>query len=160
MATEVTIVGQGLAGTCLAWRLWDRGVQFRLLHCGSRRSTSLISAGLLTPVTGRKLNPSWRLEEFLPEAMSFYRNVEMVLGEQFFREVPIVRLFADDEERARLDAHEDHIRSLEMRLELAQGAVEAVQAPQVVDAGELAVRVGPLRAQHLHLLQPIPKHYH
>ena len=103
MATEVTIVGQGLAGTCLAWRLWDRGVQFRLLHCGSRRSTSLISAGLLTPVTGRKLNPSWRLEEFLPEAMSFYRNVEMVLGEQFFREVPIVRLFADDEERARLE---------------------------------------------------------
>ena len=63
----------------------------------------MISAGLLTPVTGRKLNPSWRLEEFLPEAMSFYRNVEMVLGEQFFREVPIVRLFADDEERARLE---------------------------------------------------------
>ena len=103
MSTEVTIVGQGLAGTCLAWRLWNRGRKFRLLHSESRRSTSSISAGLLTPVTGRNLNPSWRLGEFLPEAMKFYRKVERVLGEEFFREVPILRLFADEEERSRLE---------------------------------------------------------
>ncbi len=103
MGSEVTIVGQGLAGTCLAWRLWDRGREFNLLHRGEGRSTSSISAGLLTPVTGRNVNPSWRLEEFLEEARDFYRKVETVLGEQFFHEVPIVRLFTDADERGRFD---------------------------------------------------------
>ena len=103
MSSEVIIVGQGLAGTCLAWRLWGRGREFRLLHSESRRSTSSISAGLLTPVTGRSLNPSWRLEEFLGEAMSFYRDVEGILGEKLFHEVPIVRLFSDGEEPRRLE---------------------------------------------------------
>ncbi|MEE3180092.1 MAG: FAD-dependent oxidoreductase [Verrucomicrobiota bacterium] len=103
MGREVIIVGQGLAGTCLAWRLWDRARDFSLVHRGDRRSTSFISAGLLTPVTGRNLNPSWRLEEFLSEARAFYQGVEMVLGEQFFHEIPIVRLFADADERSRFD---------------------------------------------------------
>lgn len=109
MAGLITIVGQGLAGTCLAWRLWDRGRQIRVIHKGDRRSTSLISAGLLTPVTGRGMNPSWRLGEFLPEALRFYRSVEMVLGERFFHEFPIVRLFANREERARFEAKRDEL---------------------------------------------------
>ncbi|NJM36953.1 MAG: hypothetical protein HC845_03230 [Akkermansiaceae bacterium] len=29
------IVGQGLAGTCLAWALWKRGVRFHLLDSGA-----------------------------------------------------------------------------------------------------------------------------
>lgn len=107
MSKEITIVGQGIAGTCLAWRLWDRGKDFRIVHRGDRRSASLISAGLLTPVTGRGMNPSWRLEEFLGEARRFYRSVEMVLGEQFFREVPIVRLFANAEERSKFEGKRD-----------------------------------------------------
>ncbi len=109
MGREVTIVGQGLAGTCLAWRFWDRGRDFCLVHRGDRQSTSFISAGLLTPVTGRNLNPSWRLEEFLGEARAFYKKVEMVLGEQFFYEVPIVRLFADAGERSRFEAKRGRI---------------------------------------------------
>ena len=103
MQGQLTIVGQGLAGTCLAWRLWSRGKKFRLLHLGEGRSTSAISAGLLTPVTGRSLNPSWRLSEFLDEALGFYREVEGALGEQFFYEIPILRLFAGAEERRMFD---------------------------------------------------------
>ena len=103
MQGQLTIVGQGLAGTCLAWRLWSRGKKFRLLHLGEGRSASAISAGLLTPVTGRSLNPSWRLSEFLDEALGFYREVEGVLGEQFFYEIPILRLFAGAEERRMFD---------------------------------------------------------
>ena len=109
MKAEITIVGQGIAGTCLTWRLWDRGKSIRIVHRGDHRSTSLISAGLLTPVTGRGMNPSWRLEEFLPEALRFYRSVERVLEEQFFYETPIVRLFANAGERARFDAKREEL---------------------------------------------------
>ena len=109
MAAEISIVGQGIAGTCLAWRLWDRGKSIQLVHRGDRRSTSLISAGLLTPVTGRGMNPSWRLGDFLPEARRFYRSVEMVLGEQFFYEIPIVRLFANAGESSKFDAKREEL---------------------------------------------------
>ncbi|NIP93870.1 MAG: FAD-binding oxidoreductase [Akkermansiaceae bacterium] len=109
MKVEVSIVGQGLAGTCLAWRLWDRGRSMHIVHRGDRRSASLVSAGLLTPVTGRGMNPSWHLDRFLPEAIRFYRSVEVVLGEQFFFEVPIVRLFANAEERVRFEKKRDEL---------------------------------------------------
>ncbi len=109
MAAEIFIVGQGLAGTCLAWRLWDRGRDIHLVHRGDRRGTSLMSAGLLTPVTGRGMNPSWRLDEFLPEAIHFYRSVEMVLGETFFHELPILRLFANAGERARFEEKREEL---------------------------------------------------
>ena len=111
MQGQLTIVGQGLAGTCLAWRLWSRGENFRLLHLGEGRSASAISAGLLTPVTGRSLNPSWRLSEFLDEALEFYREVEGALGEQFFHEIPILRLFASAEERRMFDRKQELLQS-------------------------------------------------
>lgn len=111
MRGELTIVGQGLAGTCLAWRLWSRGKGFRLLHPGDGQGSSAISAGLLTPVTGRNLNPSWRLSEFLSEAREFYRGVESVLGERVFHEVPILRLFSDAEERRLFDRKRESLEA-------------------------------------------------
>ncbi|MBB82129.1 MAG: hypothetical protein CMN02_14280 [Roseibacillus sp.] len=112
MRGQLTIVGQGLAGTCLAWRVWSRGQNFRLLHLGEGRSTSVISAGLLTPVTGRNLNPSWRIAEFLDEALGFYREVEGALGEKVFHEIPILRLFANSEERQIFDRKNELLRPL------------------------------------------------
>ena len=70
MRGELTIVGQGLAGTCLAWRLWSRGKGFRLLHPGDGQGSSAISAGLLTPVTSAARAKGRRLEEVLSESLS------------------------------------------------------------------------------------------
>lgn len=98
------MVGQGLAGTCLAWRLRERGQSFRLLHHKNRRSASIISAGLVTPVTGKGINPSWKVGEYLPRALSFYRLVEAALETTLFHELPIMRLFADQAEWERFQA--------------------------------------------------------
>ena len=100
---EILIVGQGLAGTCLAWQLWDRGIPFRIVARGDKSGSSHIAAGMLTPVTGKAFNPSWRLEEFRLKAIRFYRAAEHVLGEQFFYTTPILRVFADEEERERFE---------------------------------------------------------
>lgn len=104
MGDHVTVVGQGLAGTCLAWRLRERGVSFRILHQKNRRSASIISAGLVTPVTGKGMNPSWRIEEYLPGALSFYRGVEATLETTLFHKLPIMRLFAEEAEWERFQA--------------------------------------------------------
>jgi glycine oxidase len=85
------IVGQGLAGTCLAWALWRRGIEFCLVDRGHGGS-SRVAAGMVNPVTGKNFEPSWRIDEFLPEALEFYASVEAELSRQLWHPFPILRL--------------------------------------------------------------------
>ena len=55
MSSRITIVGQGLAGTCLAWRLWDRGKDIKVVDRGGSRGSSWASAGLVSPVIAYRL---------------------------------------------------------------------------------------------------------
>jgi glycine oxidase len=89
------IAGQGLAGTVLAWRLWKRGVPFLVADPGDAVTCSKVAAGLVTPVTGMRLNLNWRFDTLWRQALEFYREVEGMLGEVFFHETDQVRLFRD-----------------------------------------------------------------
>lgn len=91
------IVGQGLAGTCLAWALWKRGVPFILLDRGSGGS-SRVAAGMVNPITGKNFEPSWRIADFLPEALEFYAEVEQLIGCKIWHPFPVLRLAASDKE--------------------------------------------------------------
>ena len=86
-----TIAGQGLAGTCLAWALWQRGESFMLVDRGAGGS-SRVAAGMVNPITGKNFEPSWRIAEFLPEALEFYAGVEKRIGRQVWYPFPVLRL--------------------------------------------------------------------
>src|SRR5690554_1597302 len=92
-----TIVGQGLAGTCLAWQLFERGASFRIVDRGAGGS-SRVAAGLINPVTGKNFTPSWRIEAFLPEAVRFFRKMECNLSRRFWHPLPVMRLAATEKE--------------------------------------------------------------
>lgn len=92
-----TIVGQGLAGTCLAWALWQRGEEFVLVDRGAGGS-SRVAAGMVNPITGKNFEPSWRIAEFLPEALAFYAEVEKLIGRQVWYPFPVLRLAGSDKE--------------------------------------------------------------
>jgi glycine oxidase len=98
-AFDFIIVGQGLAGTALAWRLRWSGCRVLVLDRGDAITSSRIAAGLLTPITGKRLALTWRFADLWPVAVAFYRRVEAETGETFFSERPMVRLFQNDEER-------------------------------------------------------------
>lgn len=102
MNPEFVIVGQGLAGTALAWRLLQRG-RGVLVVDRERGGCSRVAAGLMTPTTGKRLAPSWRWDELFPSAVAFYRDVEAVTGTAFFQQRSSLRLFADEAERARAE---------------------------------------------------------
>lgn len=91
---DVIVVGQGLAGTALAWELLRRGRSVLVVDREPETTSSRIAAGLLTPITGKRLAVSWRWAEFLPVATAFYRDIEHRLGVRFFHPVPCVRQFA------------------------------------------------------------------
>lgn len=111
---DVVIVGQGLAGTALAWLLRWRGARVLVVDRDQAFTSSRISAGLITPVTGQKMTRSWRFEELWPVAASHYRRAELETGRRFFRRTSMVRLFTSLAEHRQFeqcfpvtDAHPD-----------------------------------------------------
>ncbi|QDU80351.1 bifunctional tRNA (mnm(5)s(2)U34)-methyltransferase/FAD-dependent cmnm(5)s(2)U34 oxidoreductase [Polystyrenella longa] len=96
---DYLIVGQGIAGSCLAWELWRRGKSFLLADPCPFVTTSKVAAGLMTPVTGQRLVPSWRFLEFRNVALPFYREIEKVTGRGCCREFTMLRLFQSEREQ-------------------------------------------------------------
>lgn len=97
MRPPILIVGQGLAGTAFAWHLLVRNVPFLIVDRHEPLTSSKVAAGLVTPITGMRLNLSWRYESLYPEALRFYRAAEQTLRRRFFYPRPIVRLLRDEE---------------------------------------------------------------
>lgn len=93
------ILGQGLAGTTLAWSLRWLGRRVLVIDRDQSVTSSRIAAGLITPVTGQRLVKSWRWDEFWPAAVAFYRRVETECGLRFFESQQIVRLLTNDVEQ-------------------------------------------------------------
>jgi len=98
---DCLIVGQGLAGTTLAWRLLERGARILVIDQVNSRSASRVAAGLMTPVTGQRLVLSWRLAELWPSAIAFYRQIEANTTTVFLSEPGQIRILASDDERKR-----------------------------------------------------------
>jgi glycine oxidase len=98
-AEAIAIVGQGIAGTLLAAELERQGAAFHVYDAGPAGSASAVSAGIINPVTGRRLARSWRIAELLPLARETYRELETRLGVPLWREMRVRRWFRDDRER-------------------------------------------------------------
>jgi glycine/D-amino acid oxidase-like deaminating enzyme len=90
---DYIIVGQGLAGTTLAYRMLQAGLRIRVIDPCKPNSGSLVAAGIVNPVTGRKLVKSWRIDELLPEVRSLYTELEDYLSAKFLYPIKIYKLF-------------------------------------------------------------------
>lgn len=96
---DFIVVGQGLAGTTLAWHLIEAGQRVLIVDRSEPVTSSKIAAGLITPITGQRLALSAGIDEFLPAARAFYRRVETQTGAALFHDRQAVRLFHSDLER-------------------------------------------------------------
>ena len=103
------IVGQGLAGSCLGLELLKRQVPFRIIDPGQGGS-SRVAAGLINPLTGKRFEPSWMIEDFYPEAVAFYRDLEERFETKIWNPLPVMRLASSEKEWVKISS----------KLELAQ----------------------------------------
>jgi len=63
------------------------------------KSSSVVAAGVINPVTGRRYVKSWRVEDLIPFAEETYRDLEKDLDVKFFHKRNIIRsLFNSGEE--------------------------------------------------------------
>lgn len=78
-----TVVGQGLAGTWVALELQRAGHHVRVVDPLVTGTSSRVAAGIINPITGQRLKPTWRGAELIPQAryafMGFgvWRDVEL-----------------------------------------------------------------------------------
>ena len=99
MGTSI-VLGQGLSGSALAWQLHWQGVRVEIVDRGSPVTASRVAAGLITPVTGRRLTKSEDFDQDLAFAQQFYQRVESEVGETLLDHQPAARFFVDDAETA------------------------------------------------------------
>ncbi|MFK7779067.1 MAG: FAD-binding oxidoreductase [Gimesia sp.] len=138
---DYIIVGQGLAGTALGWTLQQRGYRVLIIDRCEPTTSSQIAAGLITPITGMRLVVSWRLDEFLPFATDFYRQIEQKTDSHFFELKPMLRLFSSEQEqeqyRKRSETHFPELVSVpqplanECAFEISRGGFEMTQGGQL-----------------------------
>jgi len=92
------IVGQGLAGSLLAWRLLRNGYSVLIVDPGLEQTASRTAAGLINPITGKRLVKTQHVEQYLPVAMSLYKDLGEYFGETFWHAKRQVRLFQSAED--------------------------------------------------------------
>ena len=97
---DTIIVGQGLAGTTLAWHLIEAGQRVLIIDAGEPVSASRITPGLITPITGRRLTPVDGHVEMHALAEPFYGRIGARIGRSLYRRHTAIRLFATAEQRA------------------------------------------------------------
>ncbi|MBN7811626.1 FAD-binding oxidoreductase [Algoriphagus sp. H41] len=99
MEIDFLIIGQGLAGSALAYRLEQEGQRILLFDQPESNQSSRVAAGLYNPVTGRKMVKSWKAELLFPEIEPFYRQLEEASGRRFLTKEKIYRPFLSIEEQ-------------------------------------------------------------
>lgn len=97
MHIDFLIVGQGLAGSLLAWELRQRGCRVVIVDNGNENA-SQIAAGLINPVTGKRLVKSDGVDSLLPEARHCYRELSHFFQQPFYIEKSMLRIFLGETE--------------------------------------------------------------
>lgn len=104
---DFLILGQGLAGTCLALRLAMSGRDYRIVDDGCPDSASRNAAGLMNPVTGRRMALTWNFEEVWGNSTYFYSEAFHFLlhrSGSFLQKKTIRRMLHTTEEMNFLEA--------------------------------------------------------
>ncbi len=99
MKYDYLIIGQGLAGSILAYHLLKYGKIIAIIDERESFTASTVGAGLVNPITGPKMVKSWKSEILFPFLKDFYREIEIETDTKFFTERTIYRPFGSVEEQ-------------------------------------------------------------
>ena len=112
--TEFLIIGQGISGTFLTWYLQKAKRPFIVIDHFQQHSSSRVAAGIINPVTGRRIVKSWMIDTLLPFALKAYEEFSSQLGItaisrkkmiDFFPSAQMLNAFTD-----RVNENEEYLR--------------------------------------------------
>lgn len=93
MQADYLIVGQGICGTFLSYYLDKAGCDYRVVDQPRSASPSRLAAGVINPVTGRRMVTAWIAEQLLPFAWDAYTELGNTLGIKAISQRNIIDFF-------------------------------------------------------------------
>lgn len=98
MKVDVIIVGQGLAGTLLAFELLKLGKSFVVIDQPGIACASSVAAGIINPLVFRRMTKSWRVDEAFSVMETAYHELEKLLNTSIYNRCRILKIL-DEESR-------------------------------------------------------------
>lgn len=93
------IVGSGITGTILAWKFYQKNIPFELWTDSQIPTASNVAAGLINPITGKRLAKIENYESVLQTALKTYYEMENFFGISLVKAHKIYRFLEDEELR-------------------------------------------------------------
>ncbi len=93
------IIGQGLAGSCVALQLIKRGKKILVFDEPLKNKASAVAAGLFNPIAGKFMTKAWLADKIFPSLFQFYEEAEQQLSEKFFYPQSVYRPFISVKEQ-------------------------------------------------------------
>jgi glycine oxidase len=92
---DVLIIGQGIAGSCLAYQLLQNGFSVAIIDNGHKQSASKISAGFMQHVFGKFMTMNPLIEECFDYSIRFYQDLEKEFNQSFIQCLDVQRILND-----------------------------------------------------------------
>jgi len=95
---DYIIVGQGLAGSLMAWFLEKNKKSFVIIDEHKGETASIKATGLINPITGRRFVKSWMVEELMTFAEKTYSEFEKTFDCTLFQQTKVHRILQSVEQ--------------------------------------------------------------
>ncbi len=79
----------------LGWFARQSGLSYKIYDKGALKSASVVSSGIINPVTGHRFVKSWLVDDLIKEADRSYREIGSYLGKKVITTYPIWRHIPD-----------------------------------------------------------------
>ncbi|MGC4036782.1 MAG: FAD-dependent oxidoreductase [Chitinophagaceae bacterium] len=90
---DYLLIGQGICGTWLSYYLQKQNKSFLVIDNNNENSPSKIAAGIINPVTGRRIVETWMIDELLPFAWEAYSEIGYILDISAISQKTIIDFF-------------------------------------------------------------------
>src|SRR4030095_7191215 len=75
MVVDYLVIGQGISGTCLSYYLEKANKSFIVIDNDQSNSASRVAAGIINPVTGRRIVKTWMIDDLLSFLIPAYAEL-------------------------------------------------------------------------------------
>lgn len=111
---EFLIIEQGICGTWLSYFLQKENKSFLVIDDNQNNSSSRVAAGIINPVTGRRIVKTWMIDELLPFVETAYNELENLLGVNIISSKTIIDFFPTSQMRDAFLQREQHEAFLQL----------------------------------------------
>ena len=96
---RIVILGQGIAGSVLAWQLHWQSKAVTLVNSSDRPCASTVAAGLIMPISGKKFTLQKDYASKVIQAEQFYSRVEDAVVQNIYQKISVFRSFVSQGDR-------------------------------------------------------------